>query len=422
MSALLLILLFLLAVAGAPLFAVIGGSALINYWRSGIDMQALVIEFYQLGSKPMLDALFLFAFTGCILGHSHAPRRLLRLSNAFLGWMPGGLAVVAIVSCSLLTAFTGASGITIVALGGLLLPAMLEKKYDRDFSLGVITASGSLGLLFPPSLPVILYGVISNTKIDDLFIAGIIPGTLMVLALSGYAVWKGGTIATPRTRFSLTEVFRAIWEAKLELPLPVIVVGGIYTGVFAISEAAVIAAAYVIIVEMFISREVGFRDFIKISRESAILTGGILIILGMALAATNYMIDAEVPTKMFKLAGQYMTSKFAFLITLNIFLLIVGCMIDIYAATVLVVPLIIPIAAAFGINPVHLGIIFLVNLGIGYITPPVGLNLFIANISFREPIFKLYRAALPFVIILLIVLAIVTYVPELSLFFLSGKQ
>ncbi len=421
MSVLLLIFVLLLAVVGAPLFAVIGGSALINYWRAGIDMQALVIEFSQIGSKPMLDALFLFAFTGCILGRSHAPHRLLRLSNAFLGWMPGGLAVVAIVSCSFLTAFTGASGITIVALGGLLLPAMLEKKYDRNFSLGVITASGSLGLLFPPSLPVILYGVISNTKIDDLFIAGIIPGTLMVLALSGYAVWRGGTIMTSRTKFSFAEVFRAIWEAKLELPLPVIVIGGIYSGIFAVSEAAVIAAAYVIVVEMFISREVGFRDFIKIARESAILTGGILIILGMALAATNYMIDAEVPTRMFNLAGQYMTSKVAFLITLNVFLLIVGCMIDIYAATVLVVPLIIPIAAGFGINPVHLGIIFLVNLGIGYITPPVGLNLFIANISFREPIVKLYRAALPFVIILLIVLAIVTYVPELSLFFLSGK-
>ncbi len=421
MSALLLISILFLAVLGAPLFAVIGGSALINYWRAGIDMQALVIEFYQIGSKPMLDALFLFAFTGCILGHSHAPRRLLRLSNAFLGWMPGGLAVVAIVSCSFLTAFTGASGITIVALGGLLLPAMLEKKYDRDFSLGVITASGSLGLLFPPSLPVILYGVISNTKIDDLFLAGIIPGTLMVLSLSGYAVWRGGAMATARVKFSFAEIFRAIWDAKLELPLPFIVIGGIYSGIFAVSEAAVIAAAYVIVVEMFISREVGFRDFIRIARESAILTGGILIILGMALAATNYMIDAEMPARLFELASPYMTSKFGFLITLNIFLLIVGCMIDIYAATVLVVPLIIPIAAAFGVNPVHLGIIFLVNLGIGYITPPVGLNLFIANISFREPIFKLYRAALPFVFILLIVLAIVTYVPELSLFFLKDK-
>jgi tripartite ATP-independent transporter DctM subunit len=421
MSSLLLIVLLLLAVAGAPLFAVIGGSALINYWHAGIDMQALVIEFYQIGSKPMLDALFLFAFTGCILGRSQAPRRLLRLSNAFLGWMPGGLAVVAIVSCSFLTAFTGASGITIVALGGLLLPAMLEKKYERKFSLGVITASGSLGLLFPPSLPVILYGVISNTQIDDLFIAGIIPGTLMVLSLSAYAVWKGGSIMTPRMKFSFAEIFHAMWEAKLELPLPVIVIGGIYSGLFAVSEAAVIAAAYVIVVEMFISREVGFRDFLKIARESAMLTGGILIILGMALAATNYMIDAEMPAKMFALASPYMTNKFAFLATLNIFLLIVGCMLDIYAATVLVVPLIIPIAAAFGINPVHLGIIFLVNLGIGYITPPVGLNLFIANISFREPIYKLYRAALPFVIILLIVLALVTYIPELSLFFLKGK-
>ncbi len=418
MGALIFLLTVAFAVIGAPLFAVIGGSAMVSYWRAGIDMQALIIEFYQLASKPMLDALFLFAFAGCVLGRSRASHRLLRLSNAFLGWLPGGLAIVAIISCSMLTAFTGASGITIVALGGLLLPAMLEKSYDRKFSLGVITASGSLGLLFPPSLPVILYGVISATDIDDLFIAGILPGFLMIFSLVLYSMWCGRRGGIQRTRFSLSEVFMAVWDAKYELPLPIIVIGGIYSGIFAVSEAAVIAAVYVLVVECLINREVGFKQIGMVARQSAMLAGGILIILGMALAATNYMIDAEMPTKMFELSSRYMTSQAAFLATLNVFLLIVGCTIDIFAATVLVVPLIMPIAAEFGVDPVHLGIIFLVNLAIGYVTPPVGLNLFIANIRFREPVAKLYVASLPFVIILLIVLALVTYVPELSLFLL----
>ncbi len=408
-----------LAVIGTPLFALMGGSALVNYARSGIDPQAVIIEFYQLASKPMLEALFLFSFAGCVLGRSKAPHRLLRLSNALLGWLPGGLAVVAVVSCSLLTAFTGASGITIVALGGLLLPALIENRYDRTFSLGVITASGSLGLLFPPSLPVILYGVISNTRIDDLFIAGIIPGILMMLAVAGYAFWRGLKLGIPRKQFTAREVAGAVWEAKCELPLPLLVIGGIYTGFFAVSEVAVISVVYVLVAEMLVHREVRIRDVGSISRESAILSGGILIILGMALAATNYMIDAEVPGKLFDLASQYMNSKIAFLAVLNIFLLIVGCMIDIYAATVLIVPLIIPIAEKFDIDPVHLGIIFIVNLGIGYLTPPVGLNLFIANMLFREPIVKLYKAVLPFIIVLLLVLLAVTYIPWLSLVFLK---
>jgi tripartite ATP-independent transporter DctM subunit len=412
---------FILAVVGTPLFAVIGASAMINFARDGGDLQSVILAFYDLSTKPMLHALFLFAFAGCMLGHSKAPQRLLRFSNALLGWLPGGLAIVAVVSCALLTSFTGASGITIVALGGLLLPALLAKNYDRKFSLGVVTSSGSLGLLFPPSLPVILYGVIAGTSIDELFIAGIIPGALMVLVLSGYAFYKGLHKDIARTKFTFNEVWHALLEAKYELPLPILIIGGIYSGFIAISEAAVIVAAYIIIVEMFIHREIKFSKLGKVARESVILTGGILIILGMALAATSYMIDAEIPDKVFEFARHYMNSKITFLLTLNVFLLVVGCMIDIYAATVLILPLIIPIAAAFGVHPVHLGIIFLVNMGIGYITPPVGLNLFIANIRFREPIYKLYKAAIPFVILLLLVLLAVTYIPQLSLVLLGAE-
>jgi len=283
----------------------------------------------------------------------------------------------------------------------------------------VITASGSLGLLFPPSLPVILYGVISNTRIDDLFIAGIIPGFLMMFAVAAYAFWRGIRLGAPRRQFTAREVAGAVWEAKCELLLPFLVIGGVYTGMFAVSEIAVIAVVYVLVVEMIVHCEVGLRDFGSVSRESAILSGGILIILGMALAVTNYMIDAEIPDRLFDLASGYMTSKVAFLLALNIFLLIVGCMIDIYAATVLIVPLIIPIADKFDVDPVHLGIIFIVNLAIGYVTPPLGLNLFIANMLFREPVIKLYKAALPFIFLLLLVLLAVTYIPWLSLLFLK---
>ena len=419
MSILITIFICIMALIGTPLFAVMGGSAMLNFWNVDSSLQNVVLDFYDLASKPVLKALLLFAFSGCILGNSKAPHRLLRLSNSLLGWLPGGLAIVAIVSCAFLTSFTGASGITIVALGGLLLPAMLENNYSRKFSLGTITASGSLGLLFPPSLPVILYGVISNTNIDDLFLAGILPGMLLIAVLSSYALWKGQTSHAIRQNFTFREVVKAVWEAKYEIPLPFLVIGGIYSGAIAVSEAAVIAAAYVLIVEMFIYREIKLSDLGKVSRESVMLTGGILIILGMALAMTDFMIDQEVPEHIFKFAQQYMANKYAFLTVLNIFLLVLGCMIDIYAATVLIVPLILPIASEFNIHPIHLGIIFLVNLGIGYVTPPVGLNLFIASIRFKEPVLKLYWAALPFVLLLILALIAITYIPQLSLVFIK---
>jgi len=326
-----------------------------------------------------------------------------------------------VVACALLTAFTGASGITIVALGGLLLPALEKDGYGRRFSLGLLTTSGSIGLLFPPSLPVILYGVISGVSIDALFRAGLIPGLLLVAVLALYGVWWGWRGELPRSAFSLSELREAVWEARFEIPMPLLVLGGIYGGWLAISEAAVVAAVCVLVAETLLYRDVPLKRLGAIARETVILTGGILIILGMALALTNYMIDADVPGHLFEIARGRMTSKLAFLALLNVFLLGVGCMIDIYAATVLIVPLILPIAAEFGIHPVHLGIIFLTNLAIGYVTPPVGLNLFIATVRFREPILKLYWSALPFVILLLIVLGCVTYIPALSIFALPGN-
>jgi C4-dicarboxylate transporter DctM subunit len=404
------------ALLGTPLFIIISASALLSFHLVGIDSSIVIIEMYRLAKTPMLIAIPLFAFAGYVLAESGAPGRLVRVSKAILGWLPGGLAVVVLFACTLFTAFTGASGVTIIALGGLLLPALLSERYPEKFSLGLITTSGSLGLLLPPSLPLILYGVVTQTSIDQLFIAGIVPAALLVVLLSLFSVYKGMGAEVPSSRIALREVIDAIRVAKWELPLPAVVFAGIYSGYFAISEAAAITAFCVVVVEVVIYRDVRVRNLPQIMQKSMVLVGGILIILGAALAFTNYMIDAEVPMKLLDFLKTHIESKLVFLIMLNIFLLLVGCMIDIFSALVVVVPLISPIAQAYGIHPVHLGIIFLVNLGIGYSTPPIGMNLFIASFRFEQPVLKLYMASLPFLAILLLALIIITYVPSLSLF------
>ncbi len=352
------------------------------------------------------------------MAESKAPQRLVRLSRALFAWLPGGVAIVALVSCAIFTAFTGASGVTIIALGGLLYPILLKEKYGESFSLGLLTASGNLGLLFPPSLPIILYGLVSQTSIDDLFLAGIIPGSLMVILLSLFSVAMfRRTQQTEQIRASSwAEVRQALREAAWEVPLPVIILGGIYGGIFTATEAAAVTAFYVLTIEVFIYRDISLKkDLLRVVRESMVLVGGILVILGAALGLANYLIDAEVPMRILAHIQTVIHSKFGFLLLLNGFLLIIGAMMDIFSAIMVVVPLIIPIATHFGIDPVHLGIIFLVNLGIGYSTPPVGMNLFIASLRFKQPVMRLYVAALPFLVILLIALALVTFVPDLSL-------
>jgi tripartite ATP-independent transporter DctM subunit len=330
--------------------------------------------------------------------------------------MPGGLAVVALVSCAIFTAFMGASGVTIIALGGLLFPSLISEKYPEKFSLGLLTSSGSLGLLFPPSLAIILYGLVAKISIDKLFMAGILPGTLMLLLLTLYSILTGKRAKLPVVAFSWKNLGKALKDTIWEIPLPFVIIGGIYGGLFTVTEAAAITVVYVLVVEVFVYRELSFfRDVPKIMRKSMLLVGGILIILGTALGLTNYLIDAQIPMKILGFMQQHVESKIWFLIMLNIFLLITGCMIDIFSAIIVVVPLIVPVAISFGIDPVHLGIIFLANLEIGYNTPPVGINLFIASFRFKKPILKLYSAAIPFIIILLISLIIITYIPELSL-------
>ncbi len=425
----LLIGLFLLLVAllGAPLFVIIGAVTLIAFAFAQTDASIAIVELYRITNQSVLIAIPLFTFAGYLLAESKTPVRLVNLSRALFGWMRGGLAIVVLVSCAIFTAFTGASGVTIVALGGLLYPVLLREKYPENFSLGLVTTSGSLGLLFPPSLPLILYGMVASlvsvqsgsrsiVSVNQLFVAGILPGLLLVIVLALYSVRKGSTAGMARTPFSWSNVSTSVGAAAWEIPLPFIIIGGIYGGFFTATEAAAITAFYVFVVEVLIYRDLSLtRDVPRVMRESMLLVGAIIVIIGSALGLTNYLIIEEVPQKLFEFIQAYVSSKAVFLILLNIFLLIVGMMMDIFSAIIVVVPLIIPVARNFGVDPIHLGIVFLTNLEIGYLTPPVGLNLFISSFRFEKSIARVALSSLPFIAILLVALLIITYVPELSL-------
>ena len=412
--------LLLLALLGAPLFAVIAASAMWGYYQADIDLSAVAIEFFSVGTMPFLLAIPLFTFAGFVLSESGAPRRLVRITRALLGWMPGGLAIVSLAACAFFTAFTGASGVTIIALGAILYPALTQAGYPERFNLGLVTSAGSLGLLFAPSLPLILYGVVAQQPIDELFRAGVLPGLLMLIMLSGWSLWVNRRERQPLSEFSWREVAGAMRESAWEIPLPVVVLGGIYSGLIGVSEAAAVTALYVVFVEVFMLREIPLRELPRIMRESMLLVGGILIILGVSLASTNIMIDAGVPQKLLAVVEQFVSGPLTFLLLLLVFLLILGAILDIFSALVLVVPLILPVAAQYDIHPIHLGIIFLAAMQLGYLTPPVGLNLFIASYRFEEPIVRVYLATLPFLLILLISVIIITYVPALSLWLLPG--
>lgn len=421
--------LILLVILGAPLFAIIATSALIGFHDGGIDLSVVAIEIYRIVDTPVLLAIPLFTFAGYVLGESKASERLVRLTDALLGWMPGGLAVVSLFACAFFTALTGASGATIIALGAILYPAMKQAGYSERFNLGLITSSGSLGLLFPPSIALILYGVVAQqmnlnqpVSIDNLFLAGLLPGLLMLALLIAWSMYKSVGDKIPTTAFDLYKLSDALRESIWEMPLPVILVGGIYSGYFAVSEAAAVAVTYVLIVDVLILREIKIRQLPIIMRDSMILVGGVLIILAVSLASTNYLIDAEVPTKLFDFIRQHIDSKLTFLMLLNIFLLLLGMMLDVFSALVIIVPLTLPIAIGYGINPVHFGIIFLANMQIGYFTPPVGMNLFIASYRFNKPITELYYATIPFMLILFVAVLIITYWPALTMSLIDLKN
>lgn len=410
------VVILLLVLLGEPVFIIIGAGGLLLFRSIGVDTSAVIVELYRLASLPALIAIPLFTFAGYILAESEAPRRLVRLAQAFFGWMPGGLAIVSIISTAIFTAFTGASGVTIVALGGLLYPVLVKESYPERFSTGLMTTSGSLGLLFPPSLPIILYGIVAGISVDKLFAAGVIPGVLLIVMLSAYSIYTGIRAGVKRQAFSFREALGALKEAAWEIPLPFIIIGGIYGGFFTATEASAIMAFYVFVVEVFILRDVKFfKDLPRITKKSMMLVGAIFVVLGTALGLTNYLIDQQIPMQMFQLIHRFVSSQIVFLILLNLFLLVIN-MVEIFSAIIIVVPLIVPIATQYGIDPVHLGVIFLLNLEIGYMLPPLGLNLFISSLRFEKDIVKIYRAVLPFLAIALLALLIVTYLPDLSLY------
>ncbi|MCP4675697.1 MAG: TRAP transporter large permease subunit [Deltaproteobacteria bacterium] len=413
----LIIAFIIMALLGLRLFAVIGGLALILYLMADIgDIEGIVNEMYTLATQPVLLTIPLFTFAGYIMAESNAPKRLVGLSQALIEPLPGGLAIVSLVSCAFFTAFTGASGVTIIALGGLLFPALINGKYSEKFTLGLLTTSGSLGLLFPPSLAIILYGLVAGVSINKLFVAGIVPGIFLIVVLSIYSVTKNTSKDRPRSSLKWKKIKSALYDSRYELPIPFVVLVGIYGGYLTVIDTAAMVALYVLIIEFFVYKDIPIKKLPDVVKESMLLVGGIFIIICTAKAFTYYLVDQDIPQSILEWMQTYIHSKLTFLIVLNIFLIIVGCLMDIFSAILVVVPLIAPIAAGFEVNPVHLGIIFLVNLEIGYSTPPVGLNLFIASFRFKKPVMSLYKASLPFLAILIIALMIITYVPQLSLF------
>lgn len=404
----------LFALLGGALFVLLGGLAILGYAVSGDPISSIIIDLNRLARNPTIMTIPLFTFAGYVMAESNAPKRLIALAQTSVGWLPGGVAMVVLVTCAFFTTFTGASGVTIVALGGLLFP-ILRQHYTEQFSLGIITTSGSLGLLFPPSIPLILYAIIAQVPIDLMFCAGIIPGFLLILILGGYCSGWSLFKRVEHTPFDLRTFGRALRNALGEVLLPLIVLGCIISGIVTIDEAAALTAIYLLIVEMVIHRDISIRQLPKIVRESMLLVGAILIILGIALGLTNYLVTIELPSIALDWIQGQTQNKIVTLIGLNLFLLAVGCLMDIFSAIVIIVPLLIPIAEGFGIDKAHLGIIVLTNLEIGYLTPPVGMNLFISSLKFEKSVISLYRSVLLFIGLLLFALVIVTYVPELSL-------
>ena len=411
-----IIVLLLGLVAGAPLFTVFGGLALFLFFKDGIPLAAVPSEAYRVVSSPTLPTIPLFTLAGYILSEGGASKRLVHLFHALFSWMPGGVAVATVLVCAFFTTFTGASGVTILALGGLLFPMLVKEAYPERFSLGLVTASGSIGLLFPPSLPIIIFGVVAAIPIDRMFIACLVPGLLLVTLVSGFGVGLAKFKRIESTPFHFSTLRRALSVAKWDLLLPVIVIAGIFGGLATIVEAAALTVLYAIILECFIHKQLSLtvglpRTMVKCGQ----IVGGVLIILGFAFGFTNYLIDAEIPALLRGWVQATIHSRFLFLIILNLLLIVVASMMDIFSAIVVVVRIMLPIAAAYGIDPVHLGVMFLVNLELGYLMPPMGLNLFFSAYRFERPLTEIYRAVVPFIILGAIIVALVTYIPWLSL-------
>ena len=414
------VLVVLAAVAGTPLFAILGGMAALLFMHDGVTPATILVETYSLSVSPTLPAIPLFTLAGFLLAEGRASGRLLRVFRAFFGWIPGGTAVVCAVLCSFFTVFTGGSGVTILALGGVLFPALLKDGYREKFALGLLTASGSLGLLLPPALPLIMYAVVAQIPIQDIFIGGILPGILLTTMIAGWGVREGIVSKAGRYPFRGSEALASLWEAKWELAMPVMVLVAMFSGLATAVEAAALTALYALVVQVVIHRDLSLtRDLPRAFAECVTIVGGVLIILGVAQGLTSYLVGAQVPSRLIEWAQGTIKSRLAFLLVLNLFLLAVGWLMEIWAALVVVVPIIVPLGAAYGIHPVHLGIIFIANLELGFLTPLVGLNIFLASYRFRRPVLEVCVAALPMMAILGAGVLVITYVPWLTTGLLS---
>lgn len=414
MTLLLVVGLVILLLLGAPLFVVLGGLALLLLSTAGLDPQLIAIEIHRITSSPNLVVIPLFSFAGVILAHSGMPARFVALAKATVGWIPGAAAIVSLAAFEFFTAFTGASGISILATGPMMYTVLRGAGYPDRFSLGLISSAGSLGVLLPPSIVVIFYGTLTRAPIDTLFLAGLLPSLLMLVLLAIYCLWRGRQYLT-REPFEVQQLKKALWDARYELPLPVCVLGGLYSGLLTINEAASLATLYIVIVEGLLYRELGgWKQLYQRVIESMMLVGAILVVLGVALGVTNYAVDQGIPDLLLEWATAHISTPWQFLLALNVLLLIVGCVLDVFSALVLLVPLVTPLAMQYGVDPVHLGIIMLANLEIGYSTPPVGLNLFVSALTFKRPMGEVVRSVVPFVLILLLAVLIITFVPWLS--------
>ena len=402
------------AVLGLPIFATLGGIALLLFWNAGLPVASVPVETYRLVASPVLPSLPLFTLAGYLLVEGGAAARLLRVYTSLFGWLPGGLAITTAVGCAIFT--WAGSGVTILSMGGLLLPMLVKARYPERFSIGLINGSGSLGLLFPPSLPVILYGIYSQTAISTLFVAGFVPGLMMVAMVSAWGVLQAVKSGAERASFSVTEARKAIWDAKWEIAVPFIVLIGLFGGFGTLVEAGAITVVYCFVVECLVSP--GFsvrRDFPRLTLECVTVVGGVLMIIGVAVGLTSYLVAADVPTMLIGWVDAHIQSRYVFLLLLNLVLLVSGTFMDVFSAIIVMVPLITPLGARFGIDPVQLGIIFLANLELGYLTPPIGMNLCLSAYRFKQPMTTVYRATLPVYLILLLGVLLITYVPALTL-------
>jgi tripartite ATP-independent transporter DctM subunit len=402
------------AVLGLPIFATLGGIALLLFWNAGLPVASVPVETYRLVASPVLPSLPLFTLAGYLLVEGGASVRLLRVYTTLFGWLPGGLAITTAVGCAIFT--WAGSGVTILSMGGLLLPMLVKARYPQRFSIGLINGSGSLGLLFPPSLPVILYGVYSQTAISTLFVAGFVPGLMMVAMVSAWGVVQALRSGAERAAFSFSEARKAIWDAKWEIAVPFIVLIGLFGGFGTLVEAGAITVVYCFIVECLVSRDFSIRrDYPRVTLECVTVVGGVLMIIGVAVGLTSYLVAADVPSVLIAWVEANIHSRYVFLLLLNLALLVSGTFMDVFSAIIVMVPLIAPIAARFAIDPVQLGIIFLANLELGYLTPPIGMNLCLSAYRFKQPMTAVYRATLPVYLILMGGVLLITYVPELTL-------